>query len=431
MIIEEPVGHGKSTYCTLLLGSWHMMVRPDSTTLILSYGSEFATNWSSKVRNLVDRWGPKLFGVHLDPTFKSASHFRLAPPHVGELYGLGYWGGIAGKRADLIVIDDPQKDAEAFTTEESRDKLFKHFMSEILTRLKPNATIIIIQSRRHPEDLSGKLIDMNPELDPKDRWQRHTFPALDEHNQALWPEEWSVERLLRKRHENEVAGTEFVWWAQYQQDPVAAAAEDLDWPASYTDNIYFTDLPVFKPVFKLASLDPSVGKNKKRGDYAALLCDARVDTEGTLWINDPSMLKIPIGELVDLTIGKLKQQRPDGCAIECNNFQDYIADSLLEKYPQAPVWRYINTRGIARAAGFSQGLKEVEIRVVLTKPLREGRIKIRDCPAGRLIGRQLRDFPHGTHDDGPDALVLLIRLWENLLHGEGRRRRATITSRPA
>jgi hypothetical protein len=34
----------------------------------------------------------------------------------------------------------------------------------------------------------------------------------------------------------------------------------------------------------------------------------------------------------------------------------------------------------------------------------------RDSAGARLLVRQLRDFPNGDHDDGPDALEMAVRL---------------------
>jgi hypothetical protein len=63
--------------------------------------------------------------------------------------------------------------------------------------------------------------------------------------------------------------------------------------------------------------------------------------------------------------------------------------------------------------------KEVDIRMLLTPLLARHDLRIRDTPQGRILGQQLRDFPLAAHDDGPDALCQMVRLWGDILYGSG------------
>ena len=52
----------------------------------------------------------------------------------------------------------------------------------------------------------------------------------------------------------------------------------------------------------------------------------------------------------------------------------------------------------------------------LTPHLAAGRIRFKgDSPGARLLVEQLRDFPNGDHDDGPDALEMALRVLGDLL----------------
>jgi predicted phage terminase large subunit-like protein len=52
----------------------------------------------------------------------------------------------------------------------------------------------------------------------------------------------------------------------------------------------------------------------------------------------------------------------------------------------------------------------------LTPLLSQGRLRFKgDSPGARLLVEQLRDFPNGDHDDGPDALEMAVRLAAELL----------------
>ena len=389
--------------------------------MVISYGSEFAVEWSSLIRDLINEWGPRLTGVDLDPEFKTKSHFRLKRPHMGELRGLGIGGGLAGKGAHLIICDDLVKEFSEVMTEEARDKLYRQFHGELLTRLEPGGKVVMVMSRRHPDDLSGRLLESNSELAEEEQWHKLTFPALDDNDVPLWPERYDTKKLLAIKQDQELAGTPWVWSSLYQQDP-AAAAELLEWPNSYWKNLYYDHLPSFSPRFRLMSLDPSMGKDRRKGDWSACLC-GMVDSQGTLWIDGPIMRRVPCEAVEDECVSMCASFKPDAFAIETNLFQELIADNIIRKAAVAgvpcPVYKYD-----------SQEHKEVRIRLGLTPLLSQGKIRIEQTPHGKIVGTQLRDFPLASHDDGPDALALMIRLWYDLLgadRGEEVERQAIVT----
>ena len=82
----------------------------------------------------------------------------------GHYRAAGVGGSIAGERADLAIIDDPTRsraDAESLTVRESQ---WAWFTGDLRTRLKPDAAIVVIMTRWHPDDLGGRLLDRQPEL---------------------------------------------------------------------------------------------------------------------------------------------------------------------------------------------------------------------------------------------------------------------------
>lgn len=403
LIISLPTRHGKSYYCSFLLPTWWLLTHPDSSIGIISYGSEFAEEWSDRVRRLITECGP-LFNVALDQSFRSRSHFRLAPPHAGQLRGLGIGGSLAGKGFDLIIADDLVKDQSEVISPEARAKLRTAFSGELLTRLEPGGKVIVIMSRRHPEDLSGTLIASNSSLKPAQQWHQLTLPALSDDGVALWPDRWPANELEAIRHRFDLDGELFWWAGLYQQDPMEASAY-LEWPSSYWKDLYYDHLPAFTPRMRLMSLDPSMGKDRKKGDYSCLL-RGLVDPDGTLWLPDPLLVRRPVPALEDLSVAVAREFRPDAWIIETNQFQEVVAQNIIDKSKDRPLPIH---------PCVSVGDKEVRIRMALSPLLRQGKIKIEDTPAGRLLGNQLRDFPLGRFDDGPDSLTLMTKLWMDLL----------------
>ncbi len=56
----------------------------------------------------------------------------------------GVGGPITGKGADILIIDDPVKNAEEANSQTYRDKTWEWYQSTAYTRLEPNGSIIII-----------------------------------------------------------------------------------------------------------------------------------------------------------------------------------------------------------------------------------------------------------------------------------------------
>jgi predicted phage terminase large subunit-like protein len=100
--------------------------------------------------------------------------------------------------------------------------------------------------------------------------------------------------------------------------------------------------------------------------------------------------------------------QPDWFGVEVNQFQQLLADNIRqlanERRVLVPLYTLDNRVN-----------KLVRIRR-LTPLLSQGRIRFKgDSPGARLLVEQMRDFPNGDHDDGPDALEMAVRLAAELL----------------
>ena len=70
----------------------------------------------------------------------------------------GLTSGITGNRANLILIDDPVKGREAADSPTIRKKTLEAYEDDIKTRILPDASIIIVQTRWHENDLAGSIL---------------------------------------------------------------------------------------------------------------------------------------------------------------------------------------------------------------------------------------------------------------------------------
>jgi predicted phage terminase large subunit-like protein len=148
--------------------------------------------------------------------------FNRYIPTGGGMVTAGIGGPLTGRGGDIVIIDDPVKNSEEAFSQVYRDKTWEWFTSTLYTRLEPNAAIIVIQTRWHADDLSGRLIsEMESGGEP---WTVINLPAIAEaddalgrmEGEALWPERYSLEKL------REIEATIGPYWfaALYQQRPI-------------------------------------------------------------------------------------------------------------------------------------------------------------------------------------------------------------------
>lgn len=167
------------------------------------------------------------------------------------------------------------------------------------------------------------------------------------------------------------------------------------------NGIWFRNWPENLTV-RTIGLDPSKGRDAKHGDYRAFVLLGR-DTEGTLYVEADLEKGQPSSLIVDVGIDLARRFKPDGIAVESNQFQELLAVEFLrvsqERGFVLPIHTVVNTVN-----------KLVRIRR-LTPYLSRRAIRFKAGSKGtRLLVQQLRDFPCGMHDDGPDALEMALRL---------------------
>nr|WP_192963648.1 hypothetical protein [Streptomyces sp. W9] len=120
---------------------------------------------------------------------------------------------------NCLIVDDPFKGSEDAESQTMRDRVWDWWQSVALTRLEPNGSLVVINTRWNPDDLSGRLLESEG-----DEWTVLDLPALalaDDDplgrptGAPLWPDRYNAESLARIRK----GVGERVWWALYQQQP--------------------------------------------------------------------------------------------------------------------------------------------------------------------------------------------------------------------
>src|SRR5258708_863622 len=225
LVIEAPPRHGKSELISRYLPAWYLGLFPARRVMLVGYGAGFARSWGRKARSLLIEHGRDCFGVEVSTEERAASEWGLAG-YEGGMVTAGVGGPLTGRGANLLIVDDPIKNAEEAVSQTIRDNHWDWWQSTASTRIEPGGCVIIIATRWHYDDLSGRLIHaaQTGEGSPV---RRLRLPAIAEDGdplgraagEALWPERWPRDRLEKIRLEKDAA-----WWhAMYQQRPRRSA----------------------------------------------------------------------------------------------------------------------------------------------------------------------------------------------------------------
>jgi predicted phage terminase large subunit-like protein len=210
LMIFMPPRHGKSELASKRFPAWCLGRNPTRQIIAASYNSDLANDFGRNVRNIVaePEFGQVFPGVSLAPDSQAAN--RMNTNRGGSYVAAGVGTAVTGRGAHIALIDDPFKDREEADSERRRDLVWDWYRSTLFTRLMPGGAIVLIQTRWHEDDLAGRLLEQEA-----DQWETLDLPAINERNEALWPEWYPLDVL--ERIKATIGPRE--WSALYQQKP--------------------------------------------------------------------------------------------------------------------------------------------------------------------------------------------------------------------
>jgi predicted phage terminase large subunit-like protein len=175
LILQVPVQHGKSTTISQLGIAHFLGTHPNKHVVGVSYNTEFAAdNIGAKARTLLERYGKQYFGVSVDPRSSARNRWNVVPGG-GGLSTFGIDKGVAGRRADVLLIDDPYPGLTEAMSKPFRDKAWNRYLFELVTRKAPGAGEIHVMSRWGDDDHVARLIKLCEETGL--RYRVIDFPA--------------------------------------------------------------------------------------------------------------------------------------------------------------------------------------------------------------------------------------------------------------
>ena len=220
-IICMPPRHGKSYLATELFPAFYLGRNPKGSIIITTYEQEIANDFGRRVRRLVSNPLQTAIFPGCELADDSTSFHRFNTTAGGSFYAVGRGGPLTGRGADLLIIDDPLKNAAEARSATIRRALFEWYCEVVRTRLQSRGAIVLISTRWHEDDLVGQ-IQSQARSEP---WNVLSLAAIAERDEdfrregeALWPERYPLSELEKIR--SEIGSAAFI--SLYQQRPSAA-----------------------------------------------------------------------------------------------------------------------------------------------------------------------------------------------------------------
>tara|TARA_Y100000816_G_scaffold255185_1_gene207844 strand:- start:338 stop:1849 length:1512 start_codon:yes stop_codon:yes gene_type:complete len=390
LIINMPPRHTKSEFASYLLPAWFLGQYPEKKIIQTAHTAELSVGFGRKVRNLVDSEDYKEIFPELGLRADSKAAGRWSTSKGGEYFAIGVGGAVTGKGADLLIIDDPHSEQEGQSADPAVfDKVYDWYTSGPRQRLQPGGAIIIVMTRWHKRDLTGKIIKTSVQREGMDEWELIEFPAIMPSGNALWPEFWSLAELEALRSELPAPK----WQAQYQQDPSSeeSALVKREWWKKWEDE---------RPPpceFIIQSWDTAFLKTQ-RADYSACTTwgvfyhpDEQGVTQPNIILLDAFKDRLEFPELKKCAFEFYNEFEPDACIVEAKAAGTPLIFEL--RAMGIPVSEYTPSRGNDKIS-----------RVNAVSDLFASGIVW--CPETRFaeeVIEEFASFPAGEHDDLVDS----------------------------
>jgi len=398
VIINIAPRMGKSEFSSYLFPAWFLGQYPDKKIIMATHTAGLSEDFGRRVRNLIDseEYKEVFPGTLVADDQKAAGKWSTSAG--GQYYAVGVGGALAGRGADLFVIDDPHSEQDIKANSRATfDNAWSWFQTGPLQRLMPGGAIIVIMTRWSLVDLTGRLINFqikNPESDP---WEIVELPAILPSGKSLWPEQWPIEQLEQKR----TAMDPRYWNAQYMQNPTSEAAALIkrsDWRIWDADDPPPCD-------FIIQSWD-TAHETKNSSDYTAC-------TTWGVWYNEEEGSR-PSVMLLDAF--KERMEFPELKEAALNQYREWRPDSFLveKKAAGAPLIQELRRMGIpVDEFTPSRGNDKIARLNAVSDLFASGAVWAPDRRWARDVIEEVVAFPVGEHDDYVDTMTQALLRFRN------------------
>lgn len=387
IIISLPPRHGKSELITKNVPIWTLENYGRKNVILCSYGGDLSSDFGRQVRDLI-KGNEANLNLRIRPDAERVNNWLTQ--HGGAMYSVGLGGPITGRGADVLIIDDYIKEIKESMSQLHRDYIWDWFVTTAYTRLEPGASVIVVATRWHHDDLIGRILKAEGS-----RWTNIVIPAIAEENDILgrpvgtplFEERYPLEELLDRKR---VLGS-FFFNALYQQRPENDAGK-------LTDKRWLKFLPLVPDLagFKLARVW-DLAATDDGGDYMVGTLLAYNKTRDITIILD--IQRAQLGPLkVEALVAKMAQ-------LDGPNIQIYIEQEpgssgklLVHNYSETTLKGY-RVEGVPA----SPKTNKVTRAQPFLAAVEAGRVYLLRAEWNEIFVSEYDDFPAVEHDDQIDT----------------------------
>ena len=405
VMIWMPPGSAKSTYASTLFPPWYLAQHPKKSILAASHSGELAERFGRRCRDLIEL-NPEVLSIDVSKANHAAYRWQLEgdPMRMAEYYAVGSGTPIAGFRADLGLIDDPVKSKQEVMNEELRNKTWQWYLFDFKPRLKPHAAQVIIQTRWHEDDLSGRILQ-----EEGDQWELINLPMISEgagdplgrpEGGMLWPE-WFTEEMCREAQRDPA-----VWLSLYQQRPTAD--EGTFWRRDWLMPVPPDMVPPLNTLRLYGASDYAVTSGG--GDFTVHTV-VGLDPSDRPWLMDMWRGQTASDIWVDQWCKLVKQWRPMDWGEERGQIISGVGPWLERESLKQKAF----CNRVQFVSRLEKGVRAQSMRGFVAN---RGLWFRNDAPWRHDLESELLAFPAGKHDDIHDALGLAGQLLDIAVSGK-------------
>jgi predicted phage terminase large subunit-like protein len=392
VIINIAPRMGKSEFSSYLFPAYFLGKYPNKKIIMGTHTAGLSEDFGRRVRNLIDSEEYRdVFPQTLVADDQKAAG-KWSTSAGGQYYAAGVGGALAGRGADLFVIDDPHSEQDVKTNSRlAFDTAWSWFQTGPLQRLMPGGAIIVIMTRWSLLDLTGRLLDYqtkNPEAVP---WEIVELPAIlnedEENEKSLWPEQWPLAALKSTKASIDPR----YWNAQYMQQPTSDNSAIISrkmW------RIWEGDEPP-KCEYVIQSWDTAF-ETKTNSDYSAC----------TTWGVFYNEFENDKPQVILLDAFKDRMAFPELKAIALKHYKEWEPDAFVveKKAAGAPLIQELRAMGIAvDEFSPSRGNDKIVRLNAVSDLFASGSVWAPDSRWAREVIEEVASFPNGEHDDYVDT----------------------------
>ena len=393
LLVTLPPRSLKSITFSVAFVAWALGNNPRLRFMCVSYGEELAAKLARDCRKLMKH--PRYLSAFPETRLSREAQNDFDTTQGGGRFSESLSGGLTGRGADYVIIDDPIKpsDARSEIMRDNVDQLYRETLASRLDDKKRGVSIVVMQ-RLHEEDLAGRLLAMGgwthlnlPAIAPNDmRVPRlHMEPYLWRAGTALDEEREPVGVLDRQR----LIMRDAAFSAQYLQAPLPEKGQLVkrDWLIDYEE------VPDRRESDKVLQSWDCANGDGDEADFS--VCVTLLVREDMCYILDVRRVRLVFPDLRQLVMTLAQAYRADVILIE----DAASGRQLLQELAQDPPPRHPTVLPRKAEGDKKDRLGRASLRI------QAGRLLLpANAPWRAEFVRELLGFPLTRHDDQVDAL---------------------------